>query len=175
MVVFAAANGISSLGLNLESFIFQIITFGIIVFVLNKYALSKLFAVIDKRRETLEAGLKTAEEAKQALADADDKVAEILEQTRAESGEILAATNKQAAGVMAEAEAKASRRAEAIVSEAKADIAQEFQAARKALKDETHQLVAQATEKIIGEKLDSTKDAKLVQDALTAAESKSGA
>ncbi|HSX32728.1 MAG TPA: F0F1 ATP synthase subunit B [Candidatus Saccharimonadales bacterium] len=177
MFVFAAeqASGISSLGLNLKSFIFQMITFAIIVFVLNKYALSKLFAVIDKRRETIEAGLKTAEEAKLALTDADSKVAELLQKAHSESNDILAATHKEAAGIMKEAEDKAVARAEGIVKDAQADITQEVEKAREALKSETRQLVAQATEKIIGEKLDASKDASLLQTALKHAEDKAGA
>jgi F-type H+-transporting ATPase subunit b len=177
MDLFAAeqASGISSLGLNLKTFLFQMITFGIIVFILNKYALSKLFAVIDKRREDLEAGLKSAEEAKQALIDTDKKVEEVLQKARTESGEILAATNKEAATIIKDAETKAVQRAENIVKDAKADITQQVQVARDALKSETRQLVAQATEKIIGEKLDSARDAGLVQSALKTAEEKVGA
>ncbi|HSX36381.1 MAG TPA: F0F1 ATP synthase subunit B [Patescibacteria group bacterium] len=174
MYIFAAekASGISSLGLNVKSFVFQVVTFAITVFILNKYALSKLFVVIDKRRATMEAGLKSAEEAALALANAENKVAELLQQAHDESGEILANTKKQAVGIIGEAEAKAARRAESIIEDTKADIAQQVVAAREALKNETRQLVAQATEKIIGEKLDSTKDAGLVQAALKTAESK---
>lgn len=175
MLLFAAeekATGIASLGLDLKTFLFQLITFVIIVFLLNKYALSKIFAVVDQRRAALEEGLKSAEAAKQAVADADDKVDEALRKARAESNEILAATNKEAASIIAEAEAKAARRAENIVKDAKADMGHQVQAAREALKDETRKLVAQATEQIIKQKLDASKDASLINGALQQAKDK---
>jgi F-type H+-transporting ATPase subunit b len=168
ITTFAAeeASGIASLGLNLKTFIFQMIAFGIVVVVLNKYALPKIFAAIDKRREEIEEGLKTAEAAKAALTSADAEVEKILDKARTEANDILATTQKEAASIIAEAEEKASRRAKSIIADAETSMHNQIEAARTALKAETRQLVAQATETILLEKLDAAKDGKLIERAL---------
>lgn len=160
------ASGIGTLGLDFKTFIFQMIAFGIIVFILNKYALPKIFAVIDQRREQIDEGLKNAEAAKAALVSADAEVEKILATARKEATEILSATQKEASALIAEAEEKATRRAKSLVAEAEANLNNQIQAARKALKAETRELVVMATEQILREKIDPTKDAKLVDSAL---------
>lgn len=163
------ATGIASLGLDLKTFIFQMIAFGIIVVVLNKYAMPKIFAIIDQRRKEIEDGLKTAEQAKAALASADVQVDKILADAQKQASDILVVTQKEVASMIAEAEEKAAKRAKSIIADAETSMNNQIEAARTALKAETRQLVAQATETILGEKLDASKDAKLIERALAEA------
>lgn len=160
------ASGIASLGLDLKTFIFQMIAFGIIVVILNKYALPKIFAVIDKRQKEIEEGLETAEKAKAALTSADAQVDKILADASKQASDILVATQREAASIIAEAEEKASKRAKSIIADAETNMNNQIQAARTALKAETRQLVALATETILAEKLDGAKDASLIEKAL---------
>ena len=118
------------------------------------------------RRAAIEAGLQEAKESQEALEKAEAKVAEMLEEARKEADDILARTHQESAGMIAEAESKAKTRAEQIVADARQQLSVDVSKAREALKKDTVELVALATERVIGEKLDERKDADLVKKAL---------
>lgn len=165
-----ASSGIlGALGIDPRLLVLQTIAFLLLVWALAKWVYPVFMAALDKRQAEMEAGLKASQEAKQAAEAAEDRVQKQLAAARKQADDILAATNKEAATLLADAEAKAARRAEHIVTEAKADMHNQLQAARDELKSETRALVAQATQAIIGEKLDAHKDAVLLQKALDGA------
>ncbi len=155
-----------ALGINLQLLIAQGIAFLILVFILGKFVFPVLVKAIDDRRTAIEAGLKEAKESQEALEQAEAKVAELLATARQEADEILARTHQEATSVVAEAETKAKVRAEQIVTDARAQLSIDVAKAREALKKDTVELVALATERIIGEKLDDKKDSDLVAKAL---------
>lgn len=163
------ATGISSLGLNLKAFIFQLITFVVIMWLLNKFALKKIFATIEKRRAEIDESLKAAELSKKALVEADDKATEILQEARAKADVIASDAQKDAAETIKEAEIKASQKAERLLAESREQITQDMTKARTQLKTETAELVARAAGTILNEKLDSTKDTALITRSLNEA------
>lgn len=164
-----SASGISSLGLNLQAFIFQLITFVIIMWLLNKFALRKIFATLDQRRKEVEDSLQNAELAKKALAEADVKADVILQDARVKADAIGADASKDAAETIKEAEVKAAQKAERIVAESQEQIKQDMAKARKLLKAEAAELVASAAGTVLNEKLDSSKDADLISRSLNEA------
>jgi len=157
---------LQALGIDWKLFVVQGIAFLILVGVLGKFVYPALIKAIDSRREAIEAGLKEAKESQEALEKAEAKVAELLAEARKEADDILARTQKQAAEVVAEAEGKAKTRAEQIVTDARAQLDVDVAKARQVLKKDTIELVALATEKVVGEKLNAAKDAELVKKAL---------
>lgn len=158
---------LQALGIDWKLFVAQGVAFLILVGVLAKFVYPTLVKSIDSRREAIEAGLKEAKESQEALEKAEAKVAELLADARKEADDILARTQKEAANVVAEAEGKAKTRAEQIVADARAQLDVDVTKARESLKKDTIELVALATEKVIGEKLNDAKDADLVKKALT--------
>ncbi|HEX7963181.1 MAG TPA: F0F1 ATP synthase subunit B [Candidatus Saccharimonadales bacterium] len=172
LTVLATTEGASSpslfqaLGLNAQLFIEQGVAFLILVFVLGKFVYPALVKAIDDRRAAIEAGLQEAKDSQEALEKAEAKVSEMLEEARKEADEMLARTHQEAASVVADAESKAKQRAEQIVADARQQLAVDVSKAREALKKDTVELVALATERVIGEKLDDRKDADLVKKAL---------
>lgn len=163
----AASGGLlGTLGIDVRLLVLQTVAFLILLWALKKWVYPILIKAIDDRQAAMEAGIKASEEAKKSAEDAEKKVAKELDAARKQADEILAATHKEAAGIVADAEEKAARRAENIVAEAKADMNNQLQAAREDLKSETRKLVATATEQILGEKIDASKDAKLVDSAI---------
>jgi F-type H+-transporting ATPase subunit b len=155
-----------ALGLNAQLFIEQGLAFALLVFLLGKFVYPALIKAIDDRRNAIEAGLAEAKESQEALEKAEAKVAEMLEAARKEADEILARTHQEATSVVADAESKAKTRAEQIVADARQQLSMDVARAREVLKKDTVELVALATERIIGEKLDEHKDAELVKKAL---------
>jgi F-type H+-transporting ATPase subunit b len=155
-----------ALGIDWKLLVEQAIAFLILVAVLAKFVYPALIKAVDGRRETIEAGLQEAKASQEAAEQAQSEVADLLEQARKEADDILARTHQEAAAMISDAEDKAKQRADQIVADARTQLDTDVRKAREALKSETVQLVAAATERIIGEKLDDRKDAGLIKGAL---------
>ncbi len=157
---------LEALGINWKLLVEQGIAFLILVWILGKFVYPALIKSIDTRREQIEAGLKEAQESQAALAKAEVKVSEVLATARTDADDLLARSHQEAGAIVAEAEAKAKQRAEQIVADARVQLENDVRKAREALKHDTIALVAAATEHVISEKLDTKKDAGLIQKAL---------
>lgn len=161
-----STGGIAALGLNWQAFLFQLITFVIVLVVLRQFVYKKLVATLEARRQTVEDSLKHAAETEAKLKKAEETIAGMLAEARTQADEVVGASHKEASLVVEAAESKAVQRAEHIVKSAQAQMDVEVTKAREALRSETAKLVASATEKIIKEKIDPTKDQALINAAL---------
>ncbi len=161
-----SSNGIGAFNINLKSFLFQLVTFVIVLLVLRRWVLPPLLATMEKRRETLERSLEQAKQTEEALTRAEAKAEEIIAQARTHADEALAEARKSAEGVIVNAEAAAAERGELIIKDAEARLEQERTKLRQELKAELADLVADATEAIIRQKLDEPNDRKLIEQAL---------
>ncbi|HEX3569002.1 MAG TPA: F0F1 ATP synthase subunit B [Candidatus Saccharimonadales bacterium] len=155
-----------ALGINWKLLVEQAIAFLILVFILGKFVYPALIKAIDARRDQIEAGLKEAKQSQEALEEAETKVADMIEQARKEADDIIGRSHQEAVAMVTEAEDKAKQRANQIVEDARAQLDIDVTRAREALKQDTIKLVATATERIIGEKLDDRKDSGLITKAL---------
>ena len=162
----SSSSGISSLGINLKAFIFQLLTFLIVMLILGKFVYPKLVATLEARRRTLEEGLAQAKASEEALAKAEERAEEILAKARATADTSIAEAKQTAETVIASAEDAAAERAKLIVQEAEAHLEQERAKLREQLRGELADLVATATEKIVREKLTSEKDKSLIKRAV---------
>lgn len=164
------ASGIGALGLNLKSFIFQLLTFVLVVAFLKKFALGKLYAVIDARRQEIADGLERAETAKKELAKADEEARKIIGLARDEAETIAKYARDQAAAEAAKIEARAQARAERIVAESQEQLSAEIKKAEIELKKRTAQLVSRATEKVLQGTLEGAVDEELIRRKLAEVE-----
>ena len=163
----ASSPGIlDALGIDLKLLIEQTVAFLILVALLSKFVFPALIRAIDKRQAALETTAKEAAEARKALEKAEAKADDILATARKEADALLARGNEAAAGAVQAAETKAKERAEQIVADARVTLDADVRKAQAMLKKEAVALVAAATERVIGEKVDATKDAKLIEQAL---------
>jgi len=157
---------LQALGIDGKLLIEQAVAFLILVAILAKFVYPALVKAIDARRDQIEAGMKEAKEASEALEKAEAKVADMLADARKEADDIIARTQKESSVMVADAEEKAKVRADQIVKDARAQLDTEVSKARQALKKDTIELVALATEKVVKEKIDAKKDANLITEAL---------
>jgi F-type H+-transporting ATPase subunit b len=162
----AAAGGLSALGLNLQAFLFQLITFVLVLLLLRKYVWGKLVETLEARRIAVERSLDQAAETAKELDATREKIAGLIKEARSEADGIVQTAHKEAAAMVEEADEKARKRAEHIINDAKSQIDQDVLKAREALKKETQELVAIATERIIKEKISPERDSKLIKEAL---------
>ena len=164
---FADASGIGAFNINLKAFLFQLVTFIIVLMVLKRWVLPKLISTMDERRVTLENSLTQAKQTEETLAKAQAASDEILAKARTQADEALADAKKAGAGVISEAENAAAARATLIVKEAEARLSELRDKLRQELRKELAVLVADATEKVIDEKLDPKRDMSLIERAIS--------
>lgn len=161
-----SANLLGALGIDWMLLVQQALAFLVLVAVLAKFVYPALMKAVESRREQIESSMKEAKEAEEKLARAEEKIAKMFADARKEADDIIARSSAEANSMVADAEEKAKERAEQIVASAHTQLEADVRKARQALKDDTVELVALATEKIVGEKLDTQKDAKLIGKAL---------
>ena len=165
----SAASGIGALGIDWKALVIQLITFGLAYLVLRKYAFGPIMKVMNERRETIDKGVSLGEQMQKRQAESEAEVAKRLAEARTEADGIVAAANEEARATVAGAEEKARTKAEGIIAEAEGRIAQDTALARRKLEKELVGLIGEATEAIIDEKVDSRKDAELIDKALRGA------
>jgi F-type H+-transporting ATPase subunit b len=162
----SGSSGLGAFNINLKGFIFQLITFVLVLLILRRWVVPKLVETIDKRQQTLEESLKNARATEEALTKAEARAEEILTKARVQADEALAEAKKAGIEAVTKAESAAAQRAELIIKEAESRLDEERQKLRTELRSELADLVADATEKIIHEKLDQKRDMSLIERAI---------
>ena len=164
---FAAQGDVfSALGIDWQMLIFQGIAFLILLFVLAKWVFPPLMKAVDNRQEAIEAGAKAAAAAEEKAAEAEEQLQKLLKEARTEAKEIVATAKDEANAMIADSESKAKSRADKIVKDAHDQLEKDVIAARKALHNDTIELVAAATEKVVGKSVSKDVDKKIIAEAV---------
>ncbi len=162
----SSASGIGALGVSGQALVIQLVTFLLAYFVLRKYAFKPILKVLQERRDIIDSGVKLGEEMQKQRTELDQKVAATLHDARRQADGILSEANDAARESQRETEDKARKKAELIQTEAHTRAEQEIIHMRKQLEQEVVNLISDATEAIIVEKVDATKDSALIDRAL---------
>lgn len=168
--IFAEAeekSGAAVLGIDVKVLLLQAGTFLILFFIIKKFALTGIVSTLEKRRLTIDKGVELGLEMQKAKADFDDQLKQLHVKARNEADQIIMNAQKESADIIKAAEVSATKKAEGVMKDASARIDREVKSAREGLRHEMLALVAEATEVIIDEKLDTKKDASLISRALT--------
>jgi F-type H+-transporting ATPase subunit b len=163
-----AASGdiFSSLGINGQMLLMQTIGFLILVFILNKWVFPVFIKIVDERQDSILAGVKAAEQAEKKAAEAEERLQKLLKDARAEAKDIVVTAKDEASAMIAASEQKAKARAEKIVRDAHEQLEKDVIAARKALHNETLDLVAMATEKVVGRSVNKDINKTIIAEAV---------
>jgi F-type H+-transporting ATPase subunit b len=164
----AKADIFTSLGIDWQMLILQIIAFLVLVFILGKFVYPILIKSVDERQDKIDAANKAAAEAQAAAADAETRVEKLLKKARIEAAEIVETAKTESNVLLTASEEKAKKRSEQIVASAQDEIQKEVIAAKSALHNETVELVALATEKVVGKTVSSTVNNKVIAESLEA-------
>lgn len=157
---------LGALGIDWQLLVIQVISFLILLFALKKLVYPALLKALDERQASIEASASAAKDAQAAAEKAEEATEAQLEKAKKEAAEIVALAHKEATALIEEAETRAGKKADHLIEQAESRLASEVTAARAELRKEVVTLVAQATEVVIGEKLDAKKDAALIERAL---------
>lgn len=162
----AESEGIAALGMDPLTMLAQGITFVIFFFIIKKFAFDKIVKTLEDRRVTIEKSLNDAEELKLKNEAAEERIKKLLQDARQEAETIIDKSNQEAGSIVSQAEDAAAVKAQKIIDDGVKNIENEVLKARADLKKETLGLVAQATEALLGEKINASKHEALVKKAL---------
>jgi F-type H+-transporting ATPase subunit b len=152
------------MGLNLWNFVSQVVTFLILLWVLQKWAFPALMKTMATREREISQGVENADRARRELAEAQTRVEGILDQARRDAQASIAKATQAAEQVRAEIERDAQARAHEIIVQAERRIQQEIAQARSQLRQEVADLAIRAAEHVTGSSLDSTTNRRLVNE-----------
>ncbi len=159
-------NLLDALGIDWKTLILQIIAFVILVWLLGRYVYPWLIKSVDDRQANIEAVNKAAQDAKAAALQTEAKVEALLAEARVEASDIMATAKLESESVISAAEERAQKRSDQIVADAQIEIQKQVVAAKTSLYNETVDLVAMATEKIIGSRMSPKLDESIIKETL---------
>lgn len=159
-----------ALGINWTLLVLQTLAFLLLVAVLRKYVYPTLIKSIDDRQASIDKTARDAEATHEALEKAEIKADELMKQARDKANGIIGQSQADAATLVSEAEDRARERAEQMIDDARNQLDADIAKARLVLKQDAARLVAQATGKLLHEKVDNKRDAQLIERALKAEE-----
>ncbi len=172
LTLFAAEepSGIGVLGIDPWAILAQATIFLLLFFIIKKFALEKIVKTLNERHHVIDQGVRLGIEMEKEKAELDAKVAAALRQARAEADKLLTGAQSEANDILKAAEAEAAKRQAEFLEETRKRVDLDVKKARQQLEADILQLVAEATEVIIGEKLDQQKDDALIRRALNGVE-----
>ncbi len=159
-----ASGGI--LGLSLQAFVIQIVTFILVFILLKKFAFNRIVKILDKRHEVIDKGVRHGLEMEKERERLEKETAKVVREARHSADEIISDAQKEAREAIRDAEKSANKKTEVMLADAEVRINEELDQARRKLEKEIVGLVSEATEAVVQEKVDAKKDAELIDRAI---------
>lgn len=141
-----------------------LVVFGILMFILKKYAWKPILNAVKERESSIEEALNSAKEAKMAMAELKSDNEAMLNQARNERDEMLKEARSIKEKIVADAKITANAEAEKIVNAARESIQHEKMAAITELKNQVAVLSIEIAEKILKDELSSADKQKTIID-----------
>jgi F-type H+-transporting ATPase subunit b len=154
------------LGLSASAFVIQLVTFIFVFALLKKFAFNRIVRLLDERHKTIDDGVRMGLRMEEEKAKLDEQVTQSLRDARAEADDIVSAAQKESRETVREAEKAGQRKVDSMIADAEVRIEEDAKHARDRLEKELIGLVSEATETVVGEKVDASKDAELVKKAM---------
>ena len=159
LILFAATEGgiigetAKAFGVNWSLFISQVLSFGIVCVLLNKFAFKPIIAVLEERRQTIADSLANAEKIKEQLAQAEAAYTAKLTEASTEATKLIEEARTAAAELRERESQKAVAEAKSIIEKAREANSAELERMKAELRGEVVRLVADTTAKVIGKVL----------------------
>ena len=144
------------------------VSFGVIVFVLKKFAWKPILATLKEREEGIQNALDAAKKAKEEMSALQSNNERIINEAKHERDQLLKEARELKDALIAEAKNKAAAEADRLLSNARETINNEKAAALTELKNQVAILSLEIAEKILKEELSSKDKQKALITALLA-------
>ena len=163
----APSGGVAAtLGLNAKLFIAQLINFGVLLFVLWKFAFTPIAKALTERTEKIEKSLNDADRIAKEKQEFEQWRQSEMTKARQEASSIVTAAQTEAQKAKQQIAADTKAEQEKIVNQAKQQIESEKVKQLAEAKSELANIVTTATEKILRKKLDDKTDKELIKESL---------
>lgn len=151
---------------NPGTIFWMIIIFGIVLFILKKFAWKPILTALKDREESIANALNSAEEAKKEVAGLKADNEKIIAEARRERDAILKEAKEIKDKIIAEAKEKASQEAQKNIEQARLQIQAEKTAAISDIKKQVAEISVMIAEKVIKKQLDDKTEQEKMVDGL---------
>lgn len=170
MHMLVSADLLGSLGINLVAFLSQLISFGIVFFILWRWGFPVILRTLDKRQAVIREGVENAERARRDLQEANARAEQLLQDARRQAQDTIAQASKAAAREASRIQEEAQERAHQIEQQQIARIRQEAAQAREELSRLVVNLSINAAGKVISKSVDTNDNRRLVEEFVSASQ-----
>ena len=129
------------------------VSFGIVLFILKKFAWKPILSMIKERETSIEEALNAARKAKEEMVALKSSNEKILMEAKIERDKLMKEAREMKEAIIGEAKTKASKEAEKIIASARESIQNEKMAAITELKNQVASLSIEIAEKILKQEL----------------------
>ncbi|MCX7868728.1 MAG: F0F1 ATP synthase subunit B [Terrimicrobiaceae bacterium] len=158
------SNLFQTFGVNWQKFGAQVILFGLVYWILNRFAFGPILAMLNERRRRIEEGQQNAEKIKRQLAEAELRYQEILRKANEDAGRLLEEARASSDAHTRKATQQAIHEAEAILERAREAIGQERAKMVAEVRKEMAGLVVATTAKVAGKVLTAEDQNRLAEE-----------
>lgn len=161
---------LDALGINGLAFISQLISFIIVLVLLEKFVLPRILQTLDKRQAIIREGIENAEKARQDLAAATVRAERIITDASRQGQEIIDRATKNAEQIARQIEEEARLRAEQISQQQIARMQQEINRARQELSREVVNLSIDVASKVMSRSMNTKDNRRFVEEFVAASD-----
>ena len=152
-------------GLNAWAFLCQVISFGIVAFLLYKFAYNPILTVLEERRKRIEEGLANARRVEEKLAEAQKAAGDIVNKANVEAGKMIEEARAAAKQVSERENQRAVQQAADLIQKAREAGEAEQKRLMAELKKELSRLIVESTARVTGKVLTASDQKKITEEA----------
>lgn len=157
---------IIKLGIDWKLLIAQIVNFGLLMFLLYKFAYGPMIKFLDKRSKKIADGILNAEEMDKRKKEIEEQGRKIAGKAQEKANELLKESKELAEKEYNRLIEEAREKVKKAIEEAKESISNEKELAIEDAKTELGNLVLMATKKVLGEKVDANIDKDVIERSI---------
>jgi F-type H+-transporting ATPase subunit b len=161
----AASGGIADqFGLETPKLIAQIIVFGAVFFVLNKYAFGPIMAMLEQRRQRIADGEAKLDKIAKDLAEAEKNAKAVLDKANDDANRLIKEAGDSAKSLAEKRQQEAIHEAGQILAKAREAATLEHEQLMSQLKREFGRMVSDATSRVTGKVLNTDDQSRINQE-----------
>jgi len=157
---------LTSLGINGKLLLAQIINILILFFLLSKFLYRPIVNMLDSRTKKIEKSLEDAKKIETELLQTEERTAKAMASARDEAKKMIEQAKTSASEESKRILVAAEKRSEDLKAKAVLEINEEKEKAMSEIRSEAASLIALATEKVMGKKIDDKEDGKLIKEII---------
>ncbi len=157
---------LQKLGIDWKLLLAQIVNFLILLWVLKRYAYRPILRALSERSKKIAKSMDDAKKIEVELEVLAQERERVMAEARKEAQSLLEGARQDAAALLARTKEEAKAEATAVTQAAEHEVRRMKENIVNEAKGELADLLVRSTEKIVRVKLDSTSDAKLIDEAL---------